>query len=219
MTITAKDLELSRPCPVDLDAEFASARGKRHYCDHCSKDVHMLSAMTKGEAEKFLAANEGKDICISYKCTSDGKVAFAPEPVVPVASLLKKRPKRRNRLATLGMTAALAACTPHGPPQQLQEETVEQVEIVAGGLMVPDVVPEPEPEPEVEAVRGKMAFVEEQVDEVDDEVPCETEVDKPETETKVERPMPRRGRRVSRPKPKPEPKRVPKEREMMVGFL
>ncbi len=193
MTITSEELAISRPCPVDLDEEFRGSAAKRHYCDHCRKDVHMLSAMTEREATVFLSRNEGKDICISYHRRRNGEVAFAPEPVVPVTQLLRKRPKRRSRLAAVGVTVALAACTPHGTPQQLElEPEVEQVELVAGGVgeyVEPTEVVEETP------LRGKMPLKVEPETDVE-EAPCES----PESESKpaVERPPklhPVRGRR------------------------
>ncbi|MCA9719964.1 MAG: hypothetical protein KC468_35180 [Myxococcales bacterium] len=107
----ARQLELSRPCPVDLDAAGVDRSGARFYCGHCERDVHVLSNMTRAAARAFVEANRGKGVCVSYLRAADGSVRYAPEPapaLVPLARLRARAP----RLATAAL--ALAACTPHG---------------------------------------------------------------------------------------------------------
>ncbi len=55
----ANELELSRPCPMDLDAEGVDRSSKRFYCGHCDKHVHVLSNMTRAAARAFVTANRG----------------------------------------------------------------------------------------------------------------------------------------------------------------
>ncbi|MCX4240758.1 hypothetical protein [Paraliomyxa miuraensis] len=79
--------------------------------------------MTRGEARSFLREHKGQTMCVSYARDAEGRIRFRPEPevvaepvLVPV-SRLRARPSRRAGLvAALGVSAALAACAPHGEP-------------------------------------------------------------------------------------------------------
>lgn len=66
--------------------------------------MHDLSALTKADARKLLAANIGKQLCIAYRTHEDGTVIHRAEP-------------RRFALATgvLGGAIMLAACAGHAP--------------------------------------------------------------------------------------------------------
>jgi len=210
MTILAQDLSLSRPCPVDLDDQFAKSQAKRQYCGHCRHSVHMLSAMTEREAERFLAASEDQDICISYKLNRDGDVMFRPEPIVPLARL-RRVPNRLKRFAAVGVTAALAACTPHGSPKDLDNQPEVELQVQSSGPTIP--------ESELEMVSGKIKVeAAEAVEKVEpaeevEETPCE-----PEVETTAIKP--RRGRKISRSDREEQPKPVkPVEDEMIYGFI
>lgn len=126
----ANQLPITGPCPIDLDAIGFDRSGRVSHCTHCSRNVHILSNMTKGEARRFFQQNKGKKLCISYAKDSDGSIRFRPEPtpaptLVPVARL-RRRPSRAAGLAAaLGVSAALAACTPHAEPESRPDAVVE----------------------------------------------------------------------------------------------
>lgn len=113
MSLRSDDLPIARPCPVELSDEFRGGARTRH-CGHCDKTVHLLSSLTKREADALLAANGERDICVTYLVDAAGEIQFRPEPtVVPATSLVRRR---RPALATAGLAAALAACAPHDNP-------------------------------------------------------------------------------------------------------
>jgi hypothetical protein len=112
MSLRGDDLPIERPCPVELSDEFRSGAPTRH-CGHCDKTVHLLSSLTRREAEVLLAANGDRDMCVTYLVDARGEIQFRPEPtVVPASSLARRRPA----LAAAGLSAVLAACAPHDNP-------------------------------------------------------------------------------------------------------
>lgn len=146
----ADALPITGPCPIDLDAIGFDRTAKVAHCSHCVKSVTILSNMTRGEAREFLSAHKGETLCVSYARDEAGRIRFAPEPepvIVPI-SRLRPRPSRAAGLvAAFGVTAALAACAPHGEPPR---ET-SKVTHVDGGITVPKVEPpQTPPEPIVE---------------------------------------------------------------------
>jgi hypothetical protein len=168
MAVQQQHVAIQSPCPTTLDPERAAGGVRSWYCGHCEKAVHVLSNMTESEARSFLAANEGKDVCVTYAVKPDGTIRFktpAPAPIVPVASLAK----RRRVVAAAGLGVALAACAPHENanvvkptivladtptaetkppvvPVQTKPEPVDRDIMVDGGVR-PMPVPEPLPMP------------------------------------------------------------------------
>ncbi len=144
----ADKLPITGPCPIDLDAIGFDRDAKVAHCTHCTKNVHVLSNMTRGQARQFLRDNKGRKMCVSYARDADGRIRFAPDPVaapvapplVPVTRLFR-RPSRAVGLATaLGMGAALAACTPVGQPPAEVEPTVVQTAPTKPGKTVPEIL-------------------------------------------------------------------------------
>lgn len=130
-------LPITGPCPIDLDAIGFDRSQRSSHCSHCDKSVHILSNMTERDAKAFLKEHAGQKICVSYARDAEGRVRFKPEPsapVVPISRLRRRRPAAAA-VAGLGLAAALAACTPHGPHDQPAGEMVpaEQVEPCDGG--------------------------------------------------------------------------------------
>jgi len=203
----SKKLPISGPCPVEFDRSTFEGQTRR-FCDHCQKNVHNLSAMSRGEARDFLKENAGKKLCVTYRHDKGGKIAFKSSPpptpaadFVPAASLVRRsRPAATKRSlpmaprsASLGLAAALAACTPHAK-QDAQPETdpVEVVETpqidtdpipepLAGAVAIPEDIEVPEPEVEVEGEMmvpmGDMEVPEpEALGELEVEEPCDGDV-------------------------------------------
>lgn len=167
-----RTLQISRPCPVDLDVDRS---GRQFFCDHCQKDVHVLANWPRAEAEAFIAENRGRSVCISLRRNRDGELQYADSPprtrpaeLVPVTRL--RRRWLPEAAAAAGVAAVLSACTPHGPVQGLESDEDTPAQVVAGGIQVPnEIAPPPEPcevlegkmgPPEPRMVRGEMAVVE-----------------------------------------------------------
>lgn len=197
----ADKLPITGPCPIDLDAIGFDRSAKVSHCSHCVKSVTNLSNMTRDEAREFMREHKGEKLCVSYACDQDGSIRFrAPEPALVSVTRLRPRPavapqplatvpsRRSSRgagfVAALGVSAALAACAPHGEPPR--DVTVE------GKMTVPhhrvlDETPKPDPVPTAGAavipqevmVEGEMAVPD--PDTVDE--PC----DKPKPATVTRR--------------------------------
>lgn len=141
-------LPITGPCPINLDAIGYDRDSKVSHCSHCDKNVHNLSRMTETAARAFLREHAGEKLCVTYARRKDGEVQFEPEPQIVPLTRLFRRPAAAA--ASLGLAAALAACTPHNDPH----------EIPAGGIVAPDL-DEKEPcnkpsEEPVEVVEGEM---------------------------------------------------------------
>ena len=116
----AQSIEVTRPCPVDLDALGVDRSGLDFHCPHCDKTVHVLSNRTEREAEALIATLQGQRACISYLRTTSGEVVFRePASIVPVGRLLARR------RAAAGFALAVAACAPNSPAQRLGEDSTQ----------------------------------------------------------------------------------------------
>jgi hypothetical protein len=110
-----RTLPIADPCTA-----FRPEPGKS-FCDKCEKHVHDLSAMTQREAERFLAARVGEQICVSYRTAKDGTILVRPEA---------------RTIGVVLVALGLAACTGYAP-------VVEPVEpVVAPETVEVPVVPE-----------------------------------------------------------------------------
>lgn len=59
--------------PCEQDWKTMRGNDEVRFCDHCAKDVHNLSAMTRKRARKLVAQSNG-GICIRYTRRPDGKI-------------------------------------------------------------------------------------------------------------------------------------------------
>lgn len=184
------EITIPEPCHEDWDAMDPRERGR--FCHSCRKKVHNLSSMTEREARDLMDRDD--EICVAY-FEQDGRVAFKPEPVVPVSRL---RPRRAAGPAAAGLALALVACAPHGdaPAETTSQDPVEVM------LPLRPVIPEAQapadpPPPPV-------------VDEVTDDEPTAEEVEpcdgSPDPATPAVRPIkgkikPRMGKPIRRPEP------------------
>lgn len=64
-------IEVASPC----EQSWATMRGNDvvRFCDHCAKDVHNLSGMTRKDARK-LVAKSGGNLCVRYIRRPDGRI-------------------------------------------------------------------------------------------------------------------------------------------------
>jgi hypothetical protein len=165
--MNSQNLPITGPCPIDLDAIGFDRGAKEAHCAHCDKSVHNLSNMSREEARAFLKANAGRTLCVSYRRRQDGTILYegpAPDAVVPLSRVrASARRAVAPAAAALGLAAALAACTPHGPD--------------AAPRPTPTKVETPTPEPEPEVLAGAMPVPVEPVEVVDGEMPIPEDVE------------------------------------------
>lgn len=97
-------VRVAAPCSASWDEMVGSDRVR--FCRLCAKNVYNVSAMTLSEAEDFLGATRGDDVCIRfYRRRSDGTVLTADCPV----GIDDKRKREKRRLKVFGVCVA-AAC-------------------------------------------------------------------------------------------------------------
>jgi hypothetical protein len=167
-----KQLQINSPCDADWDG--MDKRGASRFCDHCSKSVHDLSAMTRSEARALVEGTP--NLCVRYSYGADGEVIHRPERPLPAGPLA--RAGRAALRAGLGISlvtgvpalAATAVRTDEDPGPTLVEQALELVQgwleeptsVVMGEPAVMGLLeaPPPEVEPEVIIdVMGDMAWV------------------------------------------------------------
>lgn len=156
----ADKLPITGPCPIDLDAIGFDRSSRVSHCTHCAKSVTNLSNMTRDEARELMREHKGEKLCVSYACDSTGNIRFREPALVPVTRLrprptaaplvgaeravaaapARKASRAAGFVAAFGVSAALAACTPHGePPRDV---------MVEGKMTVPSPnVLDPQPDP------------------------------------------------------------------------
>lgn len=59
--------------PCEQDWKTMRGNDEMRFCDHCAKDVHNLSAMTRKRARKLVAQSNG-GICVQYLRRPDGRI-------------------------------------------------------------------------------------------------------------------------------------------------
>lgn len=107
---TLERLRVSSPCKADWDAMTGNSEVR--FCEHCSKHVHDLSAMTRREAEQLVAESNGR-LCIRYRRSSDNRVITKDTP--PMLHAIRRTSTRASRLAAGAFTAALSVTTVTAP--------------------------------------------------------------------------------------------------------
>lgn len=201
----SRDLELSRPCPIDLDSLGVDRSQKRVFCSHCSAHVTDISKMREDEASAFVAANRGSGVCISYLRDGEGNVRFADSeprgelgaedvlarsrpapPLVPLVPLERLRHPAVRRAAAVA-ALALAACTPHAEHDEPYVESMDDVVMERSSPEIPLAEEPSEPPPAAEEV---VEVVE--APELAEE-PCDPAA-KAESQTTPKRTKPTRGR-------------------------
>lgn len=88
-------VRVASPCNVPWDSMDGTARVR--YCELCEKNVYDLSAMTRTEAEDFVARRNG-DVCVRFYRRADGTILTSDCPVGVQ--------KHRRRLKVVGAGAA-----------------------------------------------------------------------------------------------------------------
>jgi len=93
------NVRVAAPCPADWDQMLGNNRSR--FCGHCNLNVYNLSAMSRSEAEDFIARSEGR-VCIRYYRRKDGTIITENCPVG-----LRRLKKRMSQIAAALVSAIL----------------------------------------------------------------------------------------------------------------
>jgi hypothetical protein len=66
------------PPTCKLRWDHVDPEEKQWFCSHCQHDVHNLSAMTRGEAKKFMRTPCAGRRCVSFLQDDQGRTIFRP---------------------------------------------------------------------------------------------------------------------------------------------
>ena len=95
-----KNVTINSPCSADWNSMIGNDQVR--FCEHCSLDVHNLSALTRSQAERLVARSKGR-LCIRYHHDPAGRPA-----TLPVGQKLYRISRRVTRLAAGAFTATLS---------------------------------------------------------------------------------------------------------------
>jgi hypothetical protein len=93
------NVRVAAPCPADWDQMLGNDRSR--FCGQCNLNVYNLSAMSRSEAEDFIARSEGR-VCIRYYRRKDGTIITENCPVG-----LRKLKRRMSQVAAALVSAIL----------------------------------------------------------------------------------------------------------------
>lgn len=125
-------VRVASPCPAKWDEMIGDER--KRFCLSCDKHVFNISAMAREDAEQFLAAQAGGEVCIRYYQRADGTIMTSD-----CAVGVKKKQRKKAALALAGAGAvAFGAMASMFERQKHHPMT---------GAVAIDYVPPPEPTP------------------------------------------------------------------------
>lgn len=114
-------LRVAKAC----DESWEQMRGTNQvrFCSHCEKSVHNLSAMTRRDAERLVAASGGR-LCIRYISTPARRVVTLDAPPLAAHALVRRASRFTAGAftAALAMTTASAQTTQTSPPPAMIAE-------------------------------------------------------------------------------------------------
>jgi len=94
-------LRVASPCPAKWEDMVGDDRVR--FCGSCAKNVYDLSAMTRDEAERFVASRT-EAVCVTFRRRADGRVLTSDCPV-------GVRRRRRFGVGVVAFAAVAAAVT------------------------------------------------------------------------------------------------------------
>jgi hypothetical protein len=94
---------IPKPCPADWNSMVGNDQVR--FCEHCSLQVHNLSALTRNQAERLVAQSNGR-LCVQYHQDPAGRPAL-----LPAAQKLHRIGRRVSQLAAGAFTASLSVST------------------------------------------------------------------------------------------------------------
>jgi hypothetical protein len=119
-------IEVKKSCTQDWDLMYGN--DKMRFCEHCVKNVHDLSAMTRDKAEKFIARSGG-GVCVRYVQRPDGKIQTVSDKLYQISG-------RASRLAasvfgaSLTLASSLYAQTDAENTQTVRQSVVRPENLV-----------------------------------------------------------------------------------------
>jgi hypothetical protein len=102
--------KIDQPCPLGIDAQ----RRVAGFCNHCSKAVHGLDAMSDAERVAFVRNAQGP-ICVSYRVRRGVALGLGAALAMTVAVPGQADPIGTGIQATV--TAGVASTAPLPPPE------------------------------------------------------------------------------------------------------
>lgn len=96
-----EDVRIASPCNMSWDEMKGDERAR--FCGKCEKNVYNLSAMTREEAERFMAARTA-EVCVRLYKRADGTVMTSDCPVG-----VRRKRVRRAAIALAGTSVMAAA--------------------------------------------------------------------------------------------------------------
>lgn len=148
-------IEIASPCPARWEEMEGDDRSR--FCAECGLHVHNFAAMTREEANDFLAQRQpGEHLCGQITRTTDGRIVTADDPVAKRTVVLQIRGWLGRAAAIFfGATAAgwIAGCQMYGTPMG---GAIERPSTMTGGRIAapqdceagsqcPDIAPCAEP--------------------------------------------------------------------------
>ena len=113
-------VRIASPCSADWDSMAGNDR--QRFCSQCQKNVYNISAMTRREANRLLAQEEG-GICARLYRRADGTVLTEDCPVGWNA--LKRRVSRVAGLALSSGLALYGSAFAQSPPIPIQSQAAQ----------------------------------------------------------------------------------------------
>jgi hypothetical protein len=132
-------LKVASPCSAKWSDMIGDERSR--HCAQCDKSVYNISALTRAEAESFLAAQTSAP-CVRYFQRVDGTILLQDCPV----GARKRRLKVISAVAACAGLASAAVATMFNQTREVMGDVAGQVE-VAGGTGWEPPLPPPPPEP------------------------------------------------------------------------
>ena len=153
------NVRVAAPCPADWDQMLGNDRSR--FCGQCNLNVYNLSAMSRSEAEDFIARSEGR-VCIRYYKRTDGSIITENCPVG-----LRALRKRLSYVARAIASAVIALMTGVGLSYLVGR--LRPVTVIGGMIVQPPMgkmVVEPlivdvnlKPRPQIPVVTGRLVIV------------------------------------------------------------
>jgi hypothetical protein len=94
------NLTIPSPCTADWNSMVGNDQVR--FCEHCSLDVHNLSAITRSQAERLVSSAKGR-LCVQYHYDSAGRPL-----TLPARQKLHRIGRRVSRIAAGAFTATLS---------------------------------------------------------------------------------------------------------------
>src|SRR5689334_12274181 len=96
---TLDQIGIRKPCSADWDSMVGN--GEVRFCEHCAKDVHNLSSITRVAAEKLVIESKGQ-LRINCRLHPDGRTEISDG-----SRLINKLTRTVSKIAASALAIAL----------------------------------------------------------------------------------------------------------------